>query len=354
MLGWVAMGGAACCLVAAPAEPAPDFGEVFGLLRTHLKGIDADALNKAAVEGLLDQLHPKVTLLPARDPDTPATPAPSLRKSLLFDGAFGYFQFGPLAGDAGARLREAFDQLNATHPLKGVILDLRFAGGTDYGAAVAVADWFFAGSQPLADWGSGMKHSAVKDNALALPLAILVNTKTAGAAEVLAGVLRQGGIGLLLGSRTAGQASQFAEFTLRNGQRLRLAVQPVKLGRGRPISASGLRPDIHVAVRLADESRFLEDAYAPAAAGAPASAAAAAAGTAASQATNAGSRRINEAELIRRHRENRGPDDEREAGQEAGEPDAPVLQDPVLARALDLLKGLAVIRVKPPQSSPRE
>ena len=57
---------------------------------------------------------------------------------------------------------------------------------------------------------------------------------------------------------------------------------------------------------------------------------------------------MNEAELIRRHRENLALEDEPAAGQGNGEPQAPVLQDPVLARALDLLKGLAVIQVKLP------
>jgi hypothetical protein len=52
--------------------------------------------------------------------------------------------------------------------------------------------------------------------------------------------------------------------------------------------------------------------------------------------------RFNEAELVRERREGAtldADDTEREA-----EPEKPVVHDPVLARALDLLKGLAVVR----------
>jgi hypothetical protein len=52
---------------------------------------------------------------------------------------------------------------------------------------------------------------------------------------------------------------------------------------------------------------------------------------------------LNEAELVREHREGADLDAEPAAGREP-EPEKPVVRDPVLARALDLLKGLAVVR----------
>ena len=349
VLGWAAIGISALCLRAAPSNSAPDFQEVFELLRAHIKGMDARALNQAAVEGLLQQLHPKVTLLP--DPHAPCegTNATGLRKSVALDGAFGYFQFSQVTGGAAKELRQAYDQLNASKPLKGIILDLRFACGSDYAAAAAVADLFFSAERPLADWGEGFKKSTTKAKALRGPLALLVNAKTAGAAEVLAGILRESGIGLVLGSATAGLASEFEEFKLKDGQRLRIATETVKLGNHKEIPSTGLKPDIAVPVSPANEKLFLEDAYASISLGASmAQTNAPAQDTAAVSGTNSIGRRMNEAELIRRHRENLAVDDESEAGQGTGEPRPPVLQDPVLARALDLLKGLSVIQVKLP------
>ena len=55
--------------------------------------------------------------------------------------------------------------------------------------------------------------------------------------------------------------------------------------------------------------------------------------------------RFNEAELVRERREGATMDADDNARE--AEPDKPVVHDPVLARALDLLKGLAVVRHSP-------
>ena len=64
--------------------------------------------------------------------------------------------------------------------------------------------------------------------------------------------------------------------------------------------------------------------------------------------------RFNEAELVREHREGRTRDpdegpvrrvkDADDALRAAADVDSPVVSDPALARAIDLLKGLAVVR----------
>jgi hypothetical protein len=54
-------------------------------------------------------------------------------------------------------------------------------------------------------------------------------------------------------------------------------------------------------------------------------------------------RRINEAELVRAQREGREPGDETNRTARP-EPPRPVVTDPALVRALDLLKGLALVQ----------
>jgi hypothetical protein len=54
--------------------------------------------------------------------------------------------------------------------------------------------------------------------------------------------------------------------------------------------------------------------------------------------------RFNEAELVREHREGRDRDTGETPRARAPEPERPVVSDPALARALDLLRGLAVVR----------
>ena len=117
----------------------------------------------------------------------------------------------------------------------------------------------------------------------------------------------------------------------------------------RPIDRKGLTPDIKIQVPLAEERAFLQDAYRPLprlSASGRDMASASANGTnqtSAAAGTNRTSRRrLNEAELVRMQREGIDLDSEFLPGRDAGPLAPPVITDPVLARAIDLLKGLSV------------
>jgi hypothetical protein len=165
----------------------------------------------------------------------------------------------------------------------------------------------------------------------------LINRRTAGAAEALAAVLRQERIGLILGGPTAGEAYVFKEFPLESGQRLRVATQRVKLAGGEWIGSEGVKPDIAVVVDPAEEQAWFDDPYLL-----PKGALAAGAATPVAS-TNSPRRRITEAELVRQQREG-NPDEDLPVTRPREEPVKPLVRDPVLARALDLLKGLAIVR----------
>ena len=98
-----------------------------------------------------------------------------------------------------------------------------------------------------------MVSSRDKTNAIQMPVVVLVNKYTAGAAEALAAVVRAVGAGLVLGSETAGQATIAKKFPLKNGDELRIATAPVTLGDGTAISLTGVKPDIDVTVNAEEE-----------------------------------------------------------------------------------------------------
>ena len=171
----------------------------------------------------------------------------------------------------------------ATNRTIGTILDLRF---TDGDAAAPV--------KPVAELFAAQK----------LPLAILVNGQTRGAALALAVALRAARRGLVFGS-----------------------------------AAAGLKPDIEVAVGGDEEKSYFADAYAVLTNGVTLTAT-----NLAGRDTNRPLPRISEADLVRARREG-AEDPEEQAGRTASPVvEKRVVRDPVLARALDLLKGLAVIR----------
>ena len=226
--------------------------------------------------------------------------------------------------------------------LKGVVLDLRFADGTDYKSAAAVADLFLDSEQPLISWGNETTRSTHKTDAISIPVAVLVNSQTSGAAEALAAVLRETSVGLLLGSPTAGQASVFKEFPLSNGSQLKIATEQVKIAGDKPVAQS-LTPDITVTTPAQDEKAYMLDAYKVL--HQPIARDTGDTNQADATATNHVRRRFNEAELVRQQRE--GPDAPEDSASHPrkDEPVRPTVSDPALARALDLLKALSVVPV---------
>ncbi|HTL17830.1 MAG TPA: S41 family peptidase [Patescibacteria group bacterium] len=320
--------------------PAPDFKETYDLIREHLAGLDATQLNQVAVQSLLRALAPKVLLVGEGNPDQ-SKAGLLVTKASLFDGPVLFVRVGHVGEGLDKAVRELWQQTSATNKLAGLVLDLRFAEGTDYQAAVATADLFVKKEQALLDWGKGMMRSTEKSDNPTIALAILVNQKTAAAAEALAAALRESGAGLILGSRTAGQAMIAQEYPLKNGQRLLIATAPVQLGDGSALSSEGVKPDIAVEVSLADEQAYASDAFREIS---RSGAAVVPGGTNQLSGTTRIRRpRFNEAELVRERRDGAVPDSDVSEGR-GEDSDKPVVRDPVLGRALDFLKGLSVVR----------
>jgi len=332
LAGLLATGGS---LGAEATNTAPDFRQVYELLRANLAGVSDAELNSAAVEGLLKQLHGRATLVggPA---ETVSRSGPEMIKSEVLESNVAYLRVGQVGNGLAHQLAAAYRQLAATNKVAGVALDLRFADGHDYAAAVAVADLFVTKKIPLLEWGDEMEEARPAQEPIPGPLVVLVNGETSGAAEALAAALREADAGLIIGNPTAGLAMTTQDFPLKNGERLRIATSPVKLGNG--VTISSVSPDIAVTVSEDDERAYLKNPYA-------------------TLAQNENSAAVNtndfsafvdhtsEADLVRQKLKD---------GEDIGaivpvparskSPPKPIIQDPALARALDLIKGLAIVR----------
>jgi hypothetical protein len=327
---------------ASQAATPPLLSEVYELLRTNLTELPETELNRAAVQGLINELAPRAKLLSGQEPSNSDGDARERVDGVIFHEAFGYLRIKQVAAGVEKELAHVYDSLASTNKMKGIVIDLRFAGGDDYAAALATANWFIASEQALIDWGEGMKKSSGGENVLKVPVAVLVNRRTSGAAEALAAMLRYADVGLILGTNTAGTAALAKEFTLSTGQRLRVSGTPIRLGDGKPLPASGLKADIEVAVSEEEEQAYLADAYKaipkPGRSGVTSSANPNAPGT-----NRPPRRRINEAELVRMQREGQEIDLE-PVTRPLLDSGKPVVLDPALGRALDLLKGLSVVQ----------
>jgi hypothetical protein len=312
-------------------RPWPPFEHILQAIETHLPELNRDELNAALVQALLDHYHPRVELVPVGQPEAAQAAPASLQSPTVFDRSFAYIRIHTVEADLDRQLRDAWTQIVSGNQLQGLVLDLRFASGHDYTAAARVADLFVAGTQPLLSWSDTVINATPDQEVARMPVVVLINQRSIGAAEALAGALREAGVALLVGSSTAGQAHMYQELDLPGGRVLRVASEPVLVGEGRSM-AGGLQPDIEVSVSLADERQYIQDPYAVIP------------GAVVGTALHAERSRVNEAELIRQRQTGPRPGTGRApSATPPARTQDPVVQDPALARGLDLLKGITLV-----------
>lgn len=320
-------------LFAQTDTAVPDFKQVYDLLRSNLGGESEKQLNAAAVEGLLKELHGRAMIVGGSAETTAPPGGRDLIKSAILEKDVAYLRVGRVAANLENQLDAAYHRLAATNKIAGVALDLRFADGDNYAAAVATAGLFSAKKTPSLKWDNTVETSHPSKEPIPGPLMVLVNGGTCGAAEALAAALREAEAGLIIGNPTAGLALAMRDFPLKNGETLRIAINPVTLGNGAAISR--VLPDITVPVSQEDERTYLKNPYAmlgrnenPLFLG-----------------TNDISAFVDhttEADLVREKLKD-GEDTGATAPPAHKAAQRPVIQDPALARALDLIKGLAIV-----------
>lgn len=313
----------------AAFDNAVPFEELHRLIRQHLAGSSDEELNTAAVKGLIEQLKPHVLL---GGPSTASDSTNALvMKAERYRGEFGYLRVGAVREGLAGALRQSIDRLLESGPLKGLVLDLRAAAGTNYAAAAQTAGLFTDATGKLLQVGeAGFQADSSGDDIL-IPVMTLTNSDTAGAAEALAAVLRSLKTGLIIGARTAGQATIYEAFTLSNGQAIHIASKPVQLGDGSAIPRTGLVPDLPIATSAEDERQYLTDPFwDPNPSGTNRAA--------------APRRRITEADLVRQRREGISLQQIITNATDTASGTMPALRDPALVRALDMLKALTVVQ----------
>jgi hypothetical protein len=129
LTGWLAT---PCLWGADTINPAPDFKEVYDLLRTNLAGATDDNLNRAAIEGLLSRVPGKVSLIGgAADGAAILQGGLALSKSAIIESNVAYLRVGRVTGSLANELSAAYRALTASNKVAGVVLDLRFAAGDD-------------------------------------------------------------------------------------------------------------------------------------------------------------------------------------------------------------------------------
>lgn len=129
--------------------------------------------------------------------------------------------------------------------VKGLVIDLRDNGGGYVDQGLKICDAIL----PECTIGylenkKGDRETYNSDEAcIDVPLAVLVNEKTASASEILAAAVKGNNAGSIVGTRTFGKGLSQKEYKFSDGSCLKLTVAQYLTPAGDPIDGKGIKPD---------------------------------------------------------------------------------------------------------------
>ena len=175
-------------------------------------------------------------------------------RSQLIDNDIGYIRISSFNEQADSGVHAAIKSLmdKSHNKLAGIVLDLRNNPGGLLDQAVAVANDFIPQGEIVSTRGrhpdDAQRFDAKPGNDISkgLPMVVLINGGSASASEIVAGALKDHHRAVLLGMRSFGKGSVQTIIQLPGHGAMRLTTARYYTPSGRSIQATGIEPDIVV------------------------------------------------------------------------------------------------------------
>ncbi len=240
--------------------PASRAGIQPGDFITHLDGEPVMGLTLSeAVDKMRGPVNSKITLTIRRANEE--TFDVNLTRDIIkiqsvrsrLEGDIGYIRITSFNEQTDTGLEEAVRRLKkeAGGKLSGVVLDLRNNPGGLLDQAVAVADAFLEKGEIVSTRGrkadEAQRFNAKEGDLIdGLPMVVLVNAGSASASEIVAGALQDHARAIILGTETFGKGSVQTIIPVPGHGAIRLTTARYYTPSGRSIQALGISPDIVV------------------------------------------------------------------------------------------------------------
>jgi carboxyl-terminal processing protease len=175
-------------------------------------------------------------------------------RAKMFDG-IGYLRITTFSEQTTPGLTKEIDKMFREHgqDLKGFVLDLRNNPGGLLNEAISVSDAFLEKGEIVSTRGrhaenASRAYARPGDIANGLPLVVLINSGSASASEIVAGALKDHRRAVLLGTRSFGKGSVQTVIPVSGNSAMRLTTARYYTPSGVSIQATGVSPDIEVAL----------------------------------------------------------------------------------------------------------
>ncbi|MBQ9142545.1 MAG: S41 family peptidase [Lachnospiraceae bacterium] len=171
--------------------------------------------------------------------------APSVN-SEMFDNGMAYIQITEFSDATVDQFADALATAKGAG-MKGLIIDLRANPGGALSSVVNIARMLLPKGLIVYTedkYGERDEYSCDGKNEFKLPLVVLVDGNSASASEVLAGAIKDYGIGTLVGTTTFGKGIVQQIIDIKDGSAVKVTTSSYYSPKGTNIHGTGIEPDI--------------------------------------------------------------------------------------------------------------
>ena len=171
--------------------------------------------------------------------------APTVEYSML-EGRIGYIRVTEFDSVTVNKFSEALYTVKNS-AARGIILDLRGNPGGNLDAVVDMCNMILPEGMIVYTedkYGNREEYTCDGENELQLPLVVLVDMNSASAAEIMAGAIKDYGIGTLVGTTTFGKGIVQQIMSFRDGSAVKLTISAYYTPNGNNIHGIGIEPDV--------------------------------------------------------------------------------------------------------------
>lgn len=166
----------------------------------------------------------------------------------MLENSIGYIEITEFDDVTYAQYCEAYDTLVA-RGMKGLILDLRANPGGNVSTVCQIARRLLPEGLIVYTedkYGQRVEYRCDGTEEIQIPLAVLVDGNSASASEILAGAIKDYGIGKLVGTTTFGKGIVQRIISFSDGTAIKLTISNYFTPNGNYIHGVGIEPDIPV------------------------------------------------------------------------------------------------------------
>lgn len=217
---------------------------------TYIKGPEKTGVELTVYrEGELDYLHFTVE---RRKIETPTV------AYNIDDDGIAYIQIAEFDEVTSGQFEDYLAQAR-NDGMKGLVIDLRDNPGGSLSTVVEIANQILPKGLIVYTEdrnGNRKEYECDGKHEIEVPLVVLVNGNSASASEILAGAIKDYGVGTILGTTTFGKGIVQKIFSLSDGSALKLTISHYYTPKGNDIHGVGIEPDEELEL---DKEAYLED-----------------------------------------------------------------------------------------------